>query len=1073
MAPALNSSLTAKISAPGVPDSVVQRARLFLSLDKRMDKSVIWINGPGGSGKTTLVASYLKSRARPCLWYSVDAGDADPATFFYYMGLALQEREVGRREVLPLLTPEYLPGIKTFTRRYFEQLFKKLPTPSSIVFDNYQDVSYHASLHEIIAEGLAVIPEGVNIIAISRNYPPPVLMPREDTDKFFFVEWNELRFSFHEAREFAEESLGKAIDTGTLTLMYSKTDGWIAGLLLIMENLKDHAIDYSALKKLPVNEVFNYFSNEVFSRVDSETQDFLLTTAFVPGITSDMAERLTGNRSAELILSKLARNHFFTEKTSQAASAYYYHPLFREFLLSKAVKAFSSDEVKTIRREAAYLLEEAGRVEDTAALFIGAADWNGLIDFIIKLAPSMTLEGRYKPFLDWIAAIPSDVLENWPWLLYWRGVCATPSDPLQAELSMKKALEFFSRQNDRTGMFMSLCGLQDVILNIGAFHLFDEWIDLMEKVLSEDSSFPSRDIEQRVIMNMVSALTCSRPHHPDITLWTDRGFDMLDASTVPLPIKFCTAVHLNIYYLWMGNFSRATRAITLLRSAARGAKIPELFSVWHKAQETLYGLFMSSAEDCITRVTEGLTFTEKCGIQMWDNHMLLCGMLAALQAGDRITFDSLSNRLRMEQAIGLDISFYTWILAAERLCNNDFAGAYDNIGKAIKNIQASGFRTSLPAFYLALVELLIFRGDRSEALKWLFEAKEYADAIKSRFFEYNCELFDAHIEFSDGDEEGGRRRLQKAFAVGRENGYSQALWLVPGFLSDLCIKALEHGVEIDYAKSLISAHGLSHDSPPFHIENWPWLLKIYTLGRFQILRDNKPLVFSGKAQKKPLELLKALISFGGENVTEEQLTDSLWPEADGDLAHSSFNTTLHRLRKLIENDSAIQLQTGRLSLVSKFCWLDVKAFEIICSEIDNSLKSSSHIRDENVIQHQVDKAIHLYAGHFLASDIDQPWTASARKHLRGRFLGIVKKTGGYWMGLGQWGKAAEYYMIGIDTDNLAEECYQGLIICYQRLGQEAKAMEIYNRCRAALSEYLGLSPSTRTEELFESLKKKK
>jgi ATP/maltotriose-dependent transcriptional regulator MalT len=49
------------------------------------ERPVIWIAGPAGCGKTTLVSSYLEARGIPCLWDQIDQGDADPATFFYYL----------------------------------------------------------------------------------------------------------------------------------------------------------------------------------------------------------------------------------------------------------------------------------------------------------------------------------------------------------------------------------------------------------------------------------------------------------------------------------------------------------------------------------------------------------------------------------------------------------------------------------------------------------------------------------------------------------------------------------------------------------------------------------------------------------------------------------------------------------------------------------------------------------------------------------------------------------------------------------------------------------------------------
>ena len=81
---------------------ILVRPRLLRRLDLARKKPVTWVWAPPGAGKTTLVASYLAARRTRGLWYKVDEGDADVATFFYYLGQA-----VPRRRPLPLLTPEY------------------------------------------------------------------------------------------------------------------------------------------------------------------------------------------------------------------------------------------------------------------------------------------------------------------------------------------------------------------------------------------------------------------------------------------------------------------------------------------------------------------------------------------------------------------------------------------------------------------------------------------------------------------------------------------------------------------------------------------------------------------------------------------------------------------------------------------------------------------------------------------------------------------------------------------------------------------------------------------------------
>jgi len=86
-----NTANLAKTTRPSL-SGILPRERLFLRLDEGKESSITWISGPPGSGKTTLATNYIDERGLDCLWYQVDAGESDVATFFYYMGQAIQAR---------------------------------------------------------------------------------------------------------------------------------------------------------------------------------------------------------------------------------------------------------------------------------------------------------------------------------------------------------------------------------------------------------------------------------------------------------------------------------------------------------------------------------------------------------------------------------------------------------------------------------------------------------------------------------------------------------------------------------------------------------------------------------------------------------------------------------------------------------------------------------------------------------------------------------------------------------------------------------------------------------------------
>lgn len=190
----------AKITRPKAK-GIFPRKRLFRLLDQGKDRPVLWVSGPPGSGKTSLIASYLDARRLRSLWYRVDESDSDIASFFFYLGLAAKKASPRFRKPLPLLTPEYLMGISTFTLRFFENLYGRLNPPFFIIFDNYHSVALGSLLHEVFLNGASIIPEGVKVILISRREPPPVFARLHANDQMEFLEWNELRFTLEESKK--------------------------------------------------------------------------------------------------------------------------------------------------------------------------------------------------------------------------------------------------------------------------------------------------------------------------------------------------------------------------------------------------------------------------------------------------------------------------------------------------------------------------------------------------------------------------------------------------------------------------------------------------------------------------------------------------------------------------------------------------------------------------------------------------------------------------------------------------------------------------------------------------------
>lgn len=258
--------------------------------------------------------------------------------------------------------------------------------------------------------------------------------------------------------------------------------------------------------------------------------------------------------------------------------------------------------------------------------------------------------------------------------------------------------------------------------------------------------------------------------------------------------------------------------------------------------------------------------------------------------------------------------------------------------------------------------------------------------------------------------------------------------------------------------------------PRLELDGYTWPVMIYTLGRFSLLLKGQPADFGRKVPHKPLEFLKTLIALGGREVSASSMTSALWPDADGDTAQRSFDTTLYRLRKIFDDERILILRDGRLSLDSQRCWVDVWAFDRLLGQVQRIRSRDATGRDAARLDQLTDRLFGLYQHHFLAREDMTSWSVSLRERLRSRFIYNLLDVGRYWEIHGFWNRAMQTYRKGLEVDDLIEVFYQRLMICSLETHRISEGMAAYRRCQQILSIVLGLQPEPETESLYIALK---
>ncbi len=1062
-----------KISAPTV-SGILVRTRLFRLLDKARSRPVIWLAGPPGTGKTTLVASYLQNRRLTALWYQIDFGDEDVASFFYYMGLAGRRVAPRKRKPLPLLTPEYLAGLAAFSRNYFRDLYNRIRPPGILVLDNYHEIPLESPLHEALQNGLAEIPQGANVIIISRTDPPPYLARLRANQAMEIIGWDDLRLTSKESLGIAVLRSGnKRISMESLKKIHEETQGWVTGLVLLLEQLTHGAVRRPLVDGTGHGVLFDYFAGEIFQRAEEEVQTFLLKTAVLPKITIPMAERLTGSRRSRQILTDLTRRNYFTTKHPAATPTYEYHPLFREFLLARVEATFDSQALRVVQQDAARLLAEAGQLDEAASLLQRSKDWEALAALAVTHSRVLLRCGRNMTLRAWLEGLPETVLEQAPWLLFWLGAAYQPFDIAKGRQYYERAYEGFKGCEDVSGSFLAWAGVVETfIYEWGDFKPLDRWIAEIEDLLARYPQFPTPEIEGRVVAGLFTALMYRQPGHPDLPIWAERLQQLLENSP-DTPLRMLMGNHLLLYHTWWsGDLAKGANLVKTLEPLSRTQELTPFTRIAWQAIRAAYLWMVGDSAACLQAVRQGLDTADTTGVHLWDFMLLAQGVWGSLMSGDlagaRVFLKKMAGIMNPSRY--LDVGHFQFQAFTEAMHRDDATQMLEHAEAAYRQTLKAGAPWAQGIVVRTLARAHFTSGARSKAKALIAQARQIARDCNSKTLAFTALQAETEFAFEEGDEETGLELLREFLVLSRQQGIVNSSSWRSSVMVRLFTKALEHNIEVPYVQSIIRRRNLIPDDPPLYLNNWPWLVKVYTLGRFSITVDGKPMPVGRRGRhQRPLALLKVLIAFGGKTVSQTALSDALWPEAEGDAARRDFDTTLYRLRRLIGDEKVVVLEGGRLTLDSRYCWLDIWALERHLGQLDRILKDGTGGHDLQTLLALTDQVFSLYQGPFLREDGEESWSLLCRERIHSRTMTLLDRLGRHWEEAERWEQAITVYQKCLTIDPMAEEFYQRLMVVYNKLDRRAEALAVYQRCRNVLATLLRISPSSATEAIHREL----
>ncbi len=485
---------------------------------------------------------------------------------------------------------------------------------------------------------------------------------------------------------------------------------------------------------------------------------------------------------------------------------------------------------------------------------------------------------------------------------------------------------------------------------------------------------------------------------------------------------------------------------------------PILLILWKTAEGNL-AWHTACHQFASDKFSEGRDISRQSGLPILDCMLWGCGVYSALAAGDVKMAHLCLNHVEplVHPQCKMAVAEFHSLRSGVQFLHGDVHAACATAKKALALHQEANVPYLTAAIRIGLAQILIESGDMEGAHRHLSTVIEYARTMQSHLLEHQVLLLQAYSWMESNNEFQALSPLREGLRIAADNDHLVLNpWWRPQVIARLFSLALQSGIEVAYVQSVIRRRNIKAESQ--EVETWPWVIKIYTLGHFEILCNGVPFHASGKPQHKPLDLLKCLCAYGGRAVNQNRLIDALWPDAEGDAGEQALRTTLCRLRKLLKQDESILLEDHHLSLNPGYVWVDCLAFDRIAHR--------TNLTDRVSLQH----ALNRYRGNFLEGETSS-WALAYRDRLCNHHMSLSERYGRLLEQDNNWSDAVACYAKAIEINPVAETFYCRLMNAYVHLGRRAEALAVYQRCCQSLLIRLGISarPTPDIQILYQKL----
>jgi LuxR family maltose regulon positive regulatory protein len=414
-------AVATKLLVPERRRGLVERPELIRELEDGRSGLATVVVAPTGFGKTSLLTEWAAESPARFAWVSLDEGDDDPTRFWSYVvaaveGAAPELTDTAARrlrgpgvsvadEVLPVLVNE----------------LTTLKRPLVLVLDDYhviEDDDIHTGVRYLL-ERLG--PE-VHVVLAGRTAPPLRLGRLRARGELNEFRTETLRFSEAQVAALLNGAHELELAPDELAGLYRRTEGWVAGLNLVALSLRETGDRAAFLAGMPVDDRFlvDYLWDEVVIAQTPDTREFLMRTAVLERLSSELCDAVLERRDSADMLLELERSNLFVVPLDAGRRWFRYHTLFRAMLLGQ-LERYAPESIPDLHRRASAWFADRGDLHGTIEHAISAGDTHVAADALRRNWLALYSDGKANEAIGWIDRLPSDTIAEYPDLAVARG----------------------------------------------------------------------------------------------------------------------------------------------------------------------------------------------------------------------------------------------------------------------------------------------------------------------------------------------------------------------------------------------------------------------------------------------------------------------------------------------------------------------------------------------------------------------------------------------------------------------------------------------------------------------------